>query len=100
MVAVGHEMRAADAVHLDRRDRLAAPGGQGQPLPPGPNPGGSGPEPLVEVAPRAGCANDGIQRDDLEPQLSLTAPAQRSDNVIQPHEPVIVAAPAAQAVRH
>ena len=24
MVAVGHEMQTADAVHLDRRDRLAA----------------------------------------------------------------------------
>jgi putative intracellular protease/amidase len=99
MVAVGHEMQTADAVNLDRRDRLAAPDGQGQPLPSWPYPGRGGPEAPVEVAPRASCANDGIQRNGLQPQLPLAAPAQRGDNVIQPHEPVAVTAPAAHVVR-
>ena len=99
MVAVCHEMLAVDAVNLDRRDRLAAPDGQGQALPPVPNLGGGGPEVPVEVAPRASRADDGIHRDGLQPQLPLAAPAQRGDNVIQSHEPVAVAAPTAQAER-
>src|SRR5262249_61810633 len=99
MVAVGYEVQPADAVHLDRRDRLAAPLGQGQPLPPEPHPGGGGPEAPVEVAPRAGGADDGIEPDRLQPQLPLAAPAQRADNVIQRHEPVGSAAPAPPAAR-
>jgi hypothetical protein len=92
-------MQIADAVDFDRRDRRAAPGGQGQPLPPGPHPGRGWPEPPVEVAPRAGGADDGIQPDRLQPQLPLAAPAQPADHVIQPHQLVALAPPAAQAVR-
>jgi hypothetical protein len=92
-------VRAADAVDLDRRDRLAAPLGQGEALPPVPDPRRGGPEAPVEVAPRAGRADDGVQLDGLQPQLPLAAPAQGAHNVIEHHKPVAPAAPAAQPVR-
>jgi hypothetical protein len=53
--------------------------------------------PVCTGEPRASCANNGIQRDGLQPQLPLAAPAQRGDKVIQLHEPVAIAAPATQA---
>ena len=56
VVTVGHEVQMADAVYLDRRDRLAAPDGHGQPFPPGPHSGRGWPEAPVEVAPRASRA--------------------------------------------
>jgi hypothetical protein len=99
VVAIGHEVQVPDPVDLDRRDRFAAPDGQGQALPPGPHPGGGRPEAAVEVAPRACGADDGFQADRLQPQLPLAAPAQRADHVIQLDEAVAVAAPAAQVVR-
>jgi len=97
VMAVSHEVQAADAIDLDRRDCLAAPLGEGQPLPPVPHPGGGRPEAPVEVAPGADCADDGIQPNNLQAQLPLAAPAQRADDLIQWHEPVVVAA-AAQAM--
>src|ERR1035438_9375990 len=51
VMAVVDEMLVAYAVHLDRRDRGAAPLCQRQLLPAGPHPVGRGPEVPVEVAP-------------------------------------------------
>ena len=78
MVTVADEMPMAHAVDLDRRDRLTAPLGQRQPLPAGPDPARGGPEAAVEVAPRAGGADDRVEPDCLQPQLALAAPAETS----------------------
>src|SRR5215813_1029918 len=98
VVPVGYEVLITDAIDLDRRDRLTAALRQREPLPPVPHPGGGRPEAPVEVASRAGRANDGVQPDRLQPQLPLATPAQRADGIIQRHQPVGSAAPA-QAVR-
>lgn len=76
MVTVADEMPIAHTVDLDRRDRLTAPLGQRQPLPAGPDPARAGPDAAVEVAPRAGGADDRVEPDCLQPKLALTAPAE------------------------
>jgi hypothetical protein len=76
VVTVADEMPMTHAVDLDRRDRLTAPLGQRQPLPAGPEPARGGPEAAVEVAPRAGGADDRVQPDCLQPQVALAAPAE------------------------
>src|SRR5260221_722945 len=45
VMAVLHEVQVADAIHVDGRDRLAAPPGPGEPPPPPPYPSRGGPGP-------------------------------------------------------
>src|SRR5262245_24519986 len=99
MMTVADEMPATEAVDLDRRDGLTVPLGQCQPLPAEPRLAGGGPEAPVEVAPGAGGAGDRVQPDGLQPQLALTAPAERADDLVERHEAAAVSGPAAQAVR-
>src|ERR1022692_856207 len=77
-MAVADEMQAADPVYLDRRDRRTAPLRERQLLPAGPYPVGGGPEVPVEVAPRAGRADDRVQAYRLQARVPLAAPAERA----------------------
>ncbi len=97
-MAVLHEVQAADAVHVDGRDRLAAPLGQGQPLPPLPDARGGGPEPAVEIPGRVDGADDRIQPDGLQAKLALAAHPQGGDDLVQRHDEVDVIGFAAQPV--
>ena len=82
-MAVLDEMAPANPVHLDGRKGLAAPLGQRQVHPAGPQPVGCGPEPPVEVPPSVERADDRVQRDRLQAEVALTAPAQRAHHLIQ-----------------
>jgi len=86
VVPVFDEVQAADPVHLDRRDRLAAPLGQREPFPAGSHPAGGGPEPVVEVAPRVESADDRVQPDGLQAKPPLAAPAKCADHLVQRHQ--------------
>jgi hypothetical protein len=99
-MAVVHEVQAADAVDLDRRDRLAPPLRQGQAFPPGPHLVGGGPEVTVEGLPRIDRAHDRVQRNRLQPQVPFTAPAERASDLVERHDAVAVAAPETQPPRH
>jgi len=92
-MAVADEVLAADAVYLDRRDRRAAPFRERQLLPAGLYPVGGGPEVPVEVAPRAGRADDRVQAYRLQAKVPLTAPAERAGDLIKPQEAVAVMGP-------
>src|SRR5215471_3880997 len=99
VVAVVDEMQPAQAVDLDRRERLAAPLGQREPLPAGSHPAGGRPEAAVEVAARTGGAGDRVEPDRLQPQLPLSAPAERAGDLIERRKAASAGGPAAQAAR-
>jgi len=98
-MAIADEMQAAGAVHLDRRDRRAAPFCQRQLLPAGPHPVGGGPEVPVEVAPRVDRADDRVQPYRLQAHVPLAAHAERAGDLVERQEAVAVTGLAAQAVR-
>ena len=76
VVLVFDEVQAADAVHLDRRDRLAAPLCQREPFPAGSHPVGGGTEPVVKSR-RVERADDRAQPDGLQAELpAVTAAGQ------------------------
>jgi hypothetical protein len=60
VMAVDHEVQLADAVHVDRRNRLAAPLGKREPLPPLPHPPAGGAEPAVEITAGVDGADDRV----------------------------------------
>ena len=95
VVPIDHEVQPADPVHLDRRDGLPAPPGQGQSLPARPDPVGGGPEPGIEVTPCVDRADDRVQPDDLQAEPPLAAPAERGEYVVQCHQAARAARPAA-----
>ena len=98
-MAVADEMQAADAVDLDRRDRRAAPLGQGHLLPAFPHPAGGRPEVPVEVTPGVDRPGDRVQPYRLQAQLPLATPAERAGDLVEPQEVVAAVGLAAQAVR-
>ena len=98
VVPVFDEVQAADPVHLDRRDRLAAPLGQREPFPAGSHPVGSGPEPVVEFAPLIERADDRVQPDGLQAKLPFAAITERADHLMEGHQAAGAVRAAAQPV--
>src|SRR6185312_7304325 len=74
------EMQVGDAIDLDRRDRLASPLSQSEPFPAFPYPAGGRPELAVEIPPGVHGADDGVKLDRLQPERTLTLPAQGRDD--------------------
>jgi hypothetical protein len=83
MVAVADEVQVADPVDRDRRERLAAALGGGDPLPAAADAGRRGPEAPVEVARAVDGADDGVERDGLQPELRLADHAERVDDLVE-----------------
>jgi hypothetical protein len=83
VVTVGDEVQVADPVHVNGRDRLAAPLGQGEPLPAFPYPAAGGAEAAVEVPAGVHRADDGLQPDDLQAQPPLTPPAEGREHLVE-----------------
>src|SRR6266571_7786157 len=90
VMAVADEVLAADAVHLDRGDRRAAPLRQRELLPAFPRPVGGGPEVPVEGGQRAGRADDTVHRYRLQADVLLTSPSEPPGDLIKPQEAVAV----------
>ena len=67
---VEHVVAVGPLDQLDRRERVAAPVGQGDPLPAGPQDLGRGAEVRVEVGRRLERADDRVERDDLRARQS------------------------------
>ena len=95
-MAVLHEVQIADAVHVDGRDRFAAPLGQGEPLPPFSDPPGGGPEPAVEVTGGVDGADHRAQLDDLQAEPPFAAEPQGGDDLVERQHDVDVVRCAAQ----
>ncbi len=96
VMAVNHKVHVADAVHLDRRDRLAAPLGEREPLPPFPHPPAGGPEPAVEVTAGVDGADDRVQPDGPQAEPPLAAHPQGGDDLVERQDEADVVRPAAQ----
>src|SRR5688500_3608147 len=80
---VAHVVGVADAVDVDRRERLAAPPGQRDALPPRAHALGGGPEPAVEVARAVDGADDAVERDRLDAEVALADPPERGDDLVE-----------------
>jgi hypothetical protein len=83
MVPVADEVQVADAVDGDRRERLAAALGGGDPLPAAAYARGGGAEAAVEVARAVDRAHDRVERDGLEAELRLADHPQRADHLVE-----------------
>ena len=83
VVAVLDEVQVADPVDVDRRHRLAAPAGGGDPLPARPHVGG-GAEVAVELAAAAvDGADDRVERDQLDAEVVLARAAERGHDLLE-----------------
>ena len=97
MVSVDDEVQGADAVHLDRRHRVAAAHRGRDPLPAAPNPSRSRSEVAVELTPGAvHGADDRIELDGLQPEPALAAVPERLDDLVEGEDQVDVVGLAAQ----
>ena len=83
VVPVSHEVGVADAVDLDRRERLAAPGRQRDALPARAHAPRGGAEEPVEVARAVDGADDGVEVDRLESDVALAHAAERVDDLVE-----------------
>ena len=83
VVAVADEVHVADPVDVDRRQRLAPPGGLGDPLPALAVAAGAGAELRVEVAHLVERSHDPVDGDDLQPERNLVDQAERLDDLLE-----------------
>ena len=83
VVAVADEVQVADPVDGDRRERLAAALGGGDPLPAAAHARGGGAEAAVEVARAVDGADDRVERDRLQPELRLADHPERVDDLVE-----------------
>jgi hypothetical protein len=96
VVAVLDEVQVPDPVHVDGRDRLAAPLRQRQPLPSLPHAARCGPESAIEVFLRIRGADHGIQPDGLQAERPLALQAEGRDDLVEGENEVDVIRLAAQ----
>jgi hypothetical protein len=99
MVSVLDEVQLADAVDVDRGQRLAAAHRGGDALPARADSPGGGAELAVEVARAVDGSDDRVERDHLQPELALTRTPERRYDLLERQDHVDVARLAAQAVR-
>ena len=91
VVAVAHEVQVADLVERDRRQRLAATLGGGDPLPAAAEPRRGGPQAAVEVDRAVDAPDDLLQRHHLQPEVVLAgAPERLHDLLERQHERDVV----------
>ena len=83
VVAVADEEQVADLVQRDRRQRLPAPLGGGDPLPARAQPRRGRPEAAVEVGGAVDGADDRVQRHDLEPAVLAPDHAEGVDDLLE-----------------
>ena len=84
VVAVLDEVQLADAVHVDRRHRLAAPARRGDALPASAQLRRHGPELAVELADApVDAADDRVERDRLHAEVVLGAAPERRDDLLE-----------------
>ena len=83
VVAVAHEVQVADLEERDRRHRLAAALGGGDPLPARAQPRRGRPEAAVEVDRAVDRADDRVERDDLQPAVDLAGAPERVDDLLE-----------------
>ena len=94
VVAVAHEVEVADLVERDRRQRLAAPLGGRDPLPPAAQPCRGGAQAAVEVDAAVDGADDRVERHDLQPEIVLAGPPERLHDLLErQHEAHVVGLP-------
>lgn len=82
MVAILDEVHVADEVHVDRRDRRAAPLRQVEALPALPHPVGGGPELSVEVVPGVDGSGHRVELNGPQAKAAFPAPAQDGDHFV------------------
>ncbi len=82
MMAVADEMQLPDAVQIDRRERLPAPGCCGEPLEALPGLAARRPEVAVEAADPVGRADDRVEGDRLQAQRDDLARTERGDHLV------------------
>ncbi len=83
VMAVAHEVQVADPVDVDRRHRLAALAGLGDPLP-APAGAGRGAEVAVELAaPAVDGPDDRVQRDHLLADVHARRGAERGHDLVE-----------------
>ena len=83
VVPVAHEVQLADAEDGDRRERLTAALGLGDPLPAGPQPRARGAEGAVELLRAVDGPDDRVERDGLEAEVVLGHAPERLDDLLE-----------------
>src|SRR5947209_9927817 len=96
VVAVPDEVHLADAVHGDRRQRVAAAHGGGDALPARAHPRRGRPELAVEAAAAVDGADDRVERDRVQAEVALAHASQRGDDLVEGEDHVDVPALAGQ----
>ncbi len=97
VVAVADEVQLADAIDVDRRQRLAAAHRLGDALPAAAKPGGLGAELAIELALAIDRADDRVELDRLQPEALLAAVAERREHLVERKHETDLAGLAAQA---
>ena len=82
-MAVAHEVEVADLVERDRRERLAAPLGGGDPLPAAAQPRRGRAQAAVEVDGAVDGADDRVERHHLEAEIVLPGAAECLDDLLE-----------------
>ena len=91
VVAVAHEVDLADLEERDRRHRLAAAHGVGDPLPARPHARGGGTELAIEALGAVDGAEDRVQRHGAQPDVGLLEVAERGHHLVVGQDDVDVA---------
>jgi hypothetical protein len=97
VVAVAYEVQVPDPVQGDRRQRLAAALGGGDPLPAAAQARRGGAEAAIEVRRAVDRADDRVQRHDLQPDVLPAGDAERVHNLLEREYQRDIARLAAQA---
>jgi hypothetical protein len=90
-MAVLHEVQFAHPVHVDRRHRLAAALGGGDPLPAGPDLARGRAEAAVELAAPVDRSHDRVERDRLQAEIVLAAPSKGLYHLFEGEDEVDIA---------
>ncbi len=91
VVAVAHEVRAADPVDVDRRQRLAAAHRGRDPLPARAHARGGRPERAIEAGLAVDRPDDRVDGDDLDREVALADAPERRDDLVEGQDQVEVA---------